>query len=221
VWLGLADGYHNKEYRIVVDGCVTVFQWGRQGASGQVKRATYPTAEAALDAAYKQWAAKEAKGYWPISGIVNLAAGAGNVRYGDDLVWNLDDAHHKAVGQLTKARVGDRLWLCQVPYDHRADWRRVVEAELVRLGHAGGTLSEARNVKPREYVIVSVGPEGEAALKGACPVAVALGSRKDAGALVVGEISAVLAQDVQDADGSREALAVALEAASAIADLSC
>lgn len=215
VWLHFENGYgSDKEYRIVVDGATTMFQWGRRDAGGQTQILRHATPAAAVKAAMKQWSAKEAKGYWPISGILPLeVAPGGGYTDGDRIVWILRVAYANAVQQLTKARVGSRLWLCQAP---SWDAPGGASAPLLTLATRGGVAGGRTTLEAGSYFLVAITDSCGPLLTAVCPVAVELGPKRDEDTQTVAQIASVLAGEVAAAESAREALAAALDAARAI-----
>lgn len=59
------SGSAHKYYEVTVTGCDVVIRYGRIGASGQVQKSSFPTAEKAEAAAGKKIAEKRRKGYAP------------------------------------------------------------------------------------------------------------------------------------------------------------
>lgn len=114
-------GGSDKDYRIGVRGTVTIFQWGRHGADGQVQVVDHLDAAKAQSAALRQWAAKEAKGYWPETGLLAIE---------DDETWTFVLQSPQAAISRLSVRVTRRLVDVEAGA-HRflvtfaeADWRR-------------------------------------------------------------------------------------------------
>ena len=204
VSLALENGSSDKEYRIAVDGVTTLFQWGRFGADGQSNKIVHPDATTAAATARKQWAAKEAKGYWPTTGLMPLMS-LREYRFRIELM----DAALTWASRLPDTKPGDELWLCQVPDFRRQD----SAAALTNLAHASGLLSSDAALKSGGFCLVSADATSAAILQAACPVAVRAGSRSDANTDAVAQIAHTLWCDKADGELARVALGRALDTA--------
>lgn len=210
VVLGLIDDHSDKEYRIVVLDNVTVYQWGRRSADGEVNRIVHASPEEATKAARSQWAAKEAKGYWPVTGVLGLAAGTAVPSYGSSVIRLLVLAYRDALNDLGSARAGAQLWLCKLPTRQAPADATSFVARLVKLG---GMLPSDATLVPGAYTMVAVTASHAAALCAVCPVAVRAGSRSDDSDRAVADIAETLWREAEPGDGDRQALARALDMA--------
>lgn len=210
VHLALQDYSSDKEYRIVVSGNRTIFQWGVRSANGQVKVTDHADAATATAAARKQWAAKEAKGYWPVTGALTLGPFVRGIHHGG-VVLTIDEAFVAAVRDLAPGTAGDQLWLCQAPpFGAAVD----ASAQLAHIARAGGLLSRDEHVRPGGYVLVAVDEATVAKLAQVCPVALPVGERTERSAVAAAEIARTLCAEADsDDEGARETLANALEIA--------
>jgi predicted DNA-binding WGR domain protein len=210
VALHFASGTSNKEYRIVVDGSRTAFQWGRAGASGECQIVDRGTPTAAVAAARKQWAAKEAKGYWPTSGVVPMPA-LGTSHDGFAVITAIYGGYRDASDRLvnTPLRPGNEPLLCQLPsYDCPGPWRPVLD----NVSH----VLTAGEATPGAYVLVMVHPDDVAAVRALCPVAVAVPAEGSSDPVAVAEVAAVLAADAGDVDSVRAEFSRVLRAATTL-----
>lgn len=209
------DGYSDKEYRVLSSGDTTAFQWGRSGADGEINRIEHPDAATASSAARKQWSAKEAKGYWPTTGIMPLD-GPGSHRSGFEVVRSLANAYDRHVVRLeTSARPGSTLWLCQAPPDDAPGGATRAVHALSALA-AKGPGASSGPVAYGQYLLLAAGEGTGALLSAVCPVAVRIGEVADADAVALADVAKSLAGDLEFAEGPRQRLAAALEAARAI-----
>jgi predicted DNA-binding WGR domain protein len=195
VVLHFENGYSDKEYRVLVVGNTTTYQWGRRGADGEVKLIDHADAAAASAAARKQWAAKEAKGYWPTTGVLALPHVTTAPRIGWSAVNILRGTYDTVVkgASSTTFAKGAQPWLCQLPPHDAPVPTRGAIAQLAPMVMAGDLL-------PGQYVLLGVDPCAVDTVAALCPVAVPVTSGATlADAVTIAEIAAVL---ISDADGS-------------------
>lgn len=192
VSLSYIDGRSDKEYRVFAKGCRVVFSWGRHGAAGEIQELERPSAEVAHKDAVKRWSQKEAKGYWPTTGIVRL----------DELPRTALAARHELAAAYRSRfseladpnrLVGDEIFLVQTPpYE-----------SFVRGAHTIVELAQAGQLVPAGVVqvvsgmlcLVGVNADGADLLRQLCPVAVHLGARDGQSTLALAEVATTIASD--------------------------
>lgn len=210
VHLALVDGRSDKEYRIVVDETRTVFQWGRRGSDGETQSKQHATSEDARKAALKQWSAKEAKGYWPVTGILALSGAAAGRTSGYGARATISSAYRDAAARLSGFEVGEELWLCQIPrWEAPSDGAEVVKALAV----ASGLTPAGASLAGGSYCLLAVPKEAAADVQAVCPIAMRAGTLAER---TVAEIAETLWRD-DDELPPRAALGRAIEIAKIIA----
>ena len=117
VVLNCDDGISVRDYRITVEGAITVFNWAQFGAESLPKPVTHTDAVAANEAARKKWAEKEAQGYWPVTGVLTRPTGWYEHRQQSPCSVLLE-AYRAAMYALDNARRGARLVVAQTPSRH-------------------------------------------------------------------------------------------------------
>lgn len=226
VWLKLADGYHDKEYRVVVVDKTTYFQYGRRGAAGEVSISTHETNQDATDFARKKWLEKEAKGYWPVAGVVSLNDPQLTVKLSKANGFYVSDSLEKAYSHaLRKAAelIGDgcadvTFCVVQTP-DSKLVARLYTEREMLRtlwgLGCSAGTISEDVEIADLSYQILPVPVSMLAIVKEICPTVIELEGVGD-NAFVAGQLALSLANSLTYVESARETLATAVELVGAL-----
>jgi predicted DNA-binding WGR domain protein len=174
----------DKEYRILVDGSRVRFQWGRASkaaVTGQTKVVNCESPAAATAAALRQWAAKEAKGYWPVTGVLVGDPDDPAAQNTPVTLW-AQRAYYAAAHALEyTAEAGDHLVLCQLPGPEYG-----VATALRRLAFDPAD-DDAR------AVVLAVDAATQALVAQLCPVALPVGSRGDARDTAL--VAAALAED--------------------------
>jgi predicted DNA-binding WGR domain protein len=196
----------DKEYRIAVLDSSVVFQWGRYGAVGQTKRLHCDgDPAAALAAARRQWAAKEAKGYWPVTGVLPLPA-IDAITASQALPERLHFAGQMAADRLREVAVGDTVVIVQVP--PRADALPVAAATLSSIARQGGLLEDDGALWYGQFAVLAVDRGSLAALEAVCPVMAVVGLRQERHSALLAEVALSLLG--QPAPGVRSQAAQAI-----------
>lgn len=212
VWLAYDDAHSDKEYRIVVNGDLVLYQWGRRGAGGEWKCDRHGSHEAAVFAARKQWAAKEAKGYWPVSGVVPFAQQeVCQLRSGEQIVTVLSQAVARSANSVLHTQTpldsSDRLCLLQLPPTSNVAHSVLYAVDALARRQDSATLP----VTAGSFQLLPVATAAVQALSACCPVLLDLGALGDTNAVLLAQTALQLAHDLHGADSSREAFALAVE----------
>lgn len=185
----------DKEYRIVVDGATTVFQWGRREARGECKVVAHNSPAAAVTAARRQWAAKERRGYWPVTGVVEIPVGRairGSMHGADDVIYEIQRGYTDAAQQLlATGTAGNQLLLVEPP---RSDSPLTLGTRLNVIALLGRCAVVPATASVR---VVAVDAPTAALVTAVCPIALPVAtSATRAGT----DAAAVVATLVTDAD---------------------
>lgn len=218
-WLTRQDTPTDREYRIIVDGNIVVYQYGHRGASGDTTVKRYTSAENACVAARKAWATKEANGYHSMCGPVPLTIvpppHAAGQQFANTITLHLRNIANCDTRDTINGTCNpdDIVWVLGMP----AIFHGTLIPNLYAHGHHTGCTTGTHDLHGDDILITPAPPALTRDIRAVFPIAIPIGTWSDGkDATALAHLTKAVAATIPARPNHRERLAEAIELAHAL-----